>query len=299
MVRAVADIAILVINLVRILAAAQGGGSHAFADLDPFDGVDRHHGAGQIAVELAIDWRAKADGHALCHNLDHGTDGIVVLAAQVIQRVVPQHGGFGIGAPEIIAADFVPVKAAAVNGACAHLHHITGDFDLRCQRLQHLAGDTASGDARRSLARGRASTTAIIADAVFLVIGDIGVTGTKALGDIAIIFRALVGVADQQLDRGAGGLALEHAGQDLDRIGLLPLGGVAVLAGFALVQPMLQQRLVDRNAGRAAVHDSAQRRPVAFTPGGKAEQVTKCIQAHAYFPPLQMLGSDLGESVTR
>ena len=51
--------------------------------------------------------------------------------------------------------------------------------------------------------------------------------GAEAVGDLAIILGALIGVFDQQPDRRAGGSALENAGQDAHFIGFTPLGGEA------------------------------------------------------------------------
>ena len=94
----------------------------------------------------------------------------------------------------------------------------------------------------------------------------------EPVGDVAVVLRALIDVLDQQLDRRAGGLALEHAGQDLDLVGLLPLRRVARLARPALVEPVLDIGLGERDLRRHAVDDDADRRPVALAPGGEAEQ---------------------------
>src|SRR6266436_537824 len=75
-----------------------------------------------------------------------------------------------------------------------------------------------------------AAAAAIIADAVFLPVGVVGVAGTEAVGDVAVIPRALVDIVDHQVDRRAGGRALEGAGEDLDLVGLLALRRIARLA---------------------------------------------------------------------
>ncbi len=94
----------------------------------------------------------------------------------------------------------------------------------------------------------------------------------EAVGDVAVVPRALVDVIDREVDRRAGGLALEGAGEDLDLVGLLPLRRVARLAGPAAVEPMLDVRFGERDFRRHAVDDDADRRPMAFAPGGVAEQ---------------------------
>jgi hypothetical protein len=80
------------------------------------------------------------------------------------------------------------------------------------------AGDAAGGDAGRGLARRRAAAAAGVAQAVFQVVGDVGVAGAELGRDVAVVLGALVGVADHQLDRRAGGAALVGAREDLDRV---------------------------------------------------------------------------------
>jgi hypothetical protein len=119
----------------------------------------------------------------------------------------------------------------------------------------------------------------MVADAVFQLVGQIGMAGAEARRDVAVILGALVGVLDQQRDGRAGGLPLEHAGEDAHRVGFLPLRGEFGLARPAAVQPGLDVRLAQRQARRAAIHHAADRRPVAFAPGGDTEQMAEAVMA--------------------
>ncbi len=64
----------------------------------------------------------------------------------------------------------------------------------------------------------------------------------KLVLDLRIILGALISVLDQQRDRRsrrhlfAGVIADHHAGQDLDCVGLLPLGGEARLSRAAAIE---------------------------------------------------------------
>ena len=58
------------------------------------------------------------------------------------------------------------------------------------------------------------------------------------------------------------------------------LRGVFVLAGFALVHPVLDHLFGDRHTGGTAVHRGPQSRPVAFAPGGHAEKMAKAVDRH-------------------
>src|SRR5207247_7942822 len=113
---------------------------------------------------------------------------------------------------------------------------------------------------------------AVIPDAVFLPVGVVGVARPEAVGDVAVILRALIDIVDHQLDRRAGSLALEHAGQDLYFIGFPPLRRVARLARSAPVEPVLDVGFSERDARRHPIDDDADRRPVAFAPAGIAKQ---------------------------
>ncbi len=117
----------------------------------------------------------------------------------------------------------------------------------------------------------------------FSSIGEIGMAGPEAARDVAVVLRPLVDILDHQRDRRAGGQALEHAGEDADLVGFLPLGGEFRLAGPAAVQPGLDIGLGQRNARRAAIDDAADRRPVALAPGGDAEQMAEAVVRHASF----------------
>lgn len=67
-------------------------------------------------------------------------------------------------------------------------------------------------------------------------------TGAEAGGDIAIVFAALVGIADQESDGCAGGFAFEYAGEDFNLVGFTALGNMATGAGFAAVKVKLDIR---------------------------------------------------------
>ena len=66
-----------------------------------------------------------------------------------------------------------------------------------------------------------------IAQAVLLQVGVVGVARAEGLRDLAVVLAALVGVADQQADRRAGGLAFVDAREDLHPVRFLALGDVA------------------------------------------------------------------------
>src|SRR5436305_418033 len=137
---------------------------------------------------------------------------------------------------------------------------------------EDLARDGSRGDPRRGLARRGAPAAAVIADSVFFPISVVGVTRAETVGDVAVVLRALVGIFDQQLDWRAGRHPIESAAHDAHQIGFPALRRVARLAGLALVEPVLNVGFGERQPWRNAINDDADRRPVAFAPGGETEQ---------------------------
>jgi hypothetical protein len=145
---------------------------------------------------------------------------------------------------------------------------------------QPLLGHGTGGHHRCGEPRGRAPAAARVAQAVFVKVGVVGMAGTEGLQDVAVVLAALVGVADQQGNRCAGGLALVHAGEDLDRVGLVALRDELAGAGAAAVQIALDVGLAQGHAGRAAVDHAADGRAVGLTEVGDCEKGAKGVAAH-------------------
>jgi hypothetical protein len=72
--------------------------------------------------------------------------------------------------------------------------------------------------------------------AVLAPVGVVGMAGAEGVEKVAVVLAALVGVADQQRDRRAGGQPLVDAREDLHRVGLAALRHVAAGAGAAPVE---------------------------------------------------------------
>ena len=171
-------------DLVGILLAGQLGRSHARADLDALDGVDAHHGSGEILVELAVDRRAPAGGHAFGHHLDHGarprsrTCAARRDSSTTSRRCRHRARRTDCGRPR-------PSPSARGRPCAADLHQRAADGHAG----DDLARDRAGGDAHGGLARRGAAAAAIVADAVFLPVGEIGMAGAELVLDVGVVAR--------------------------------------------------------------------------------------------------------------
>jgi len=188
----------------------------------------------------------------------------------------------GIRAEERIALDLIPVPARALDSVLAHLdqraaHRHTGhDF----------ASDRTGGNTRGGFARRLAAAAAIVANAVFGVVGVIGVPRPVLVLDVGIVLGALVDVVDHERDGRpgrdlfAGRFIDEHAGEDFHLVRLAPLRGETRLARPPLVEVGLDVGLGQRDAGRAAVDHAPDRDAVAFAEGRDPEKMAEGIERH-------------------
>ena len=94
----------------------------------------------------------------------------------------------------------------------------------------------------------------------------------------------LVGIAYQKADGASGRFAFEHSGQQFHLVRFFAGSRDSALSRTTAVQLVLYEVLVDVDAGRKPVDDSAYSRPVAFSESRQPEYITKCI---AHVSPFQ------------
>src|SRR5699024_1049105 len=135
-------------------------------------------------------------------------------------------------------------------------------------------------NAHGGFASGGTSAAAIIAQAVFLFVGVIGMAWTENVFNCAVILRTLVSVFDQQTNAGAGSNAFKNTGENFDLIRLTTLGGIARCPRATTVEIVLQVRFRQRNTRRNTIDDAAERQPVRFAEGGYAKELSNCVSSH-------------------
>ena len=254
------------------------------ANLDTLDRIDRHHCRRKIAVQLAIDGLAKPGRNTVGDNFENRAGGTAGLA-HLIKIGFPFAGRHRIGAEERVVRCLVPVKPRTVDLVRADLHNTATDPVGRAKRsLQNLVGNRAGGypDCRFT-GRGPA-TTAIVANAVFLLIGEVSMAGSKLPCDVAVILGSLVLVADQHGYWRAGRHALENAGQDFNPVILAALRDKAALPRLAPVKIGLDQVFGQWHARRHAIDNAANAGAVAFTKAGEGKKGSETVVAHIRRP---------------
>src|SRR5258708_9959767 len=197
-------------HLVGVLLAAHGRDRKPVADIDAVHCVDAHQALGEVGIELVVDRIAQTDGNARRHDLDDRAARRATLA-HIVEIALPGLAGLAVGTPEGIVAGGVPIPFAAVDFLGAELDH--GATYLYAV-AQDFARDRAGRDAHCGLARRRAAPAAIVAHAVFLEVGVVGMGRPELVLDLGIVAAALVDVVDMEPDPRAGRGAPAPAPQD-------------------------------------------------------------------------------------
>ena len=146
--------------------------------------------------------------------------------------------------------------------------------------------DRSGRHAHRGFPRGRTAAAAMVPDSIFEIIGKVGVARPVGVLDRVVVLGALIGVLDQKRDRRSsrhlalGFFIMKNAGEDFDLIGLLPLGCEARGAGTPLFEESLDVAFFERDQGRAAIDDAADRATMAFAKSRDPEEMAEGVVGH-------------------
>ncbi|SUS07599.1 hypothetical protein DF3PB_470010 [uncultured Defluviicoccus sp.] len=262
---------------VIVFRSLQQRAGEAAADLEALGRGQREHGLGQVRLQPVEDRLAQARGQAAHAALDDPADGIA-LGAHLLDALDHELRGGGVRTTHGVGLDLLERREN--HGGRRHDIVDLGDESTHldvARELQDLAGDGAGRDATDGLAGGGAPAAAVVADAVFGRVGEVGVRGTEFLAHLRVGLGPLVAVAHQHGQRLAGRATLEDAGQKLDRIGFLARRGDVALSRPAAVEVGLDLGLGQGQLRRAAIHDDPDRGTVAFAPGGDLKKFAEGI----------------------
>ncbi len=160
-----------------------------------------------------------------------------------------------------------------------HLLHVGQDFHA-VAFAQELFRNSSCGDAANRFARTATSPTLPIANAIFGEICVVGMRRPELGGHLRIRFGTRIFIADPQANRGAQGLAIEDAGEDLHRVRFPAWRDNFGLPRTPAVEVRLNVGFAQSEPRRAAIHHHAHTAAVRFTPGRNPKQMAESI-AHA------------------
>lgn len=142
---------------------------------------------------------------------------------------------------------------------------------------------TAPAATRAVVSRAAAATTsAVIAESVAGVKGEVGVSGTVFVADIGVVTAALVGISDQDGEAGACGASVKDTGQDFRLVLFLPLCREQALSGTTSGEIRSEIIGGEVDTGRNAIDDHDVSGTVTFAGCGDAKQLTEGVTGHAF-----------------
>src|SRR5207244_9031941 len=166
---------------------------------------------------------APTDGYVVRNYRDARAAGISRFAQRIHERFELGHD-LVIGDKKRTRLNVAPILEW--NGLVAELRKMA-PYRYSVTLCEPLARDGSSRNADGRLARRLASAAAIVADAILLPIGVVGMSRTERVRNGRVVLAAWILVANEQGDRRTGGPTFEHTRENFHGIGLAPLRDVA------------------------------------------------------------------------
>jgi hypothetical protein len=272
-------------DLVVGLRAVGAGEVEALPEPNRLHGLDRHERAGQAAVQALLpgDVAAQPGDETERAYLEQAAERLVLLAHDV-DLLDHRLGGRVVQAAHrrlVHLGEVLRAQARALGGRdLADLDHVGEDLDA--EGPQEGLGQGATRHPGRRLARaGALEDVAHVGVAVLLAPGQVGVAGAREmdLGDLGLhrprvhplLPVGVVAVGHLQRDRAAEGAPVADARRDLRRVGLDLHPAAAAVAELAAREVAVEVLGGDLEAGRQALQDAGQARPVRLACGDEAE----------------------------
>ena len=143
-------------HLVGILLAASSAAAAKPSPIStPFTALMHISARGDVGIELAVDRRAEAGGHAVRHHLDHRAERGAGLARGASSASSHRAAAARSGQKKGFSSTVRPVPVGAVDAS--RRRSATSAPRMRHAGAEHLARDGAGGDAHRGLARARSA----------------------------------------------------------------------------------------------------------------------------------------------
>ena len=157
----------------------------------------------------------------------------------------------------------------------AHLRGESRDGNAVAPQCQF--GESAAYDPRECDAGRRASASSIVAEAVLLLIGIVGMGRTIECTISSIVLGTSIRIGNKKTNGCSRGLALKEATQQTHLVGLFAPRGERALTWATTVQLSLNEGLIDRYARRHAVDDATDSLAMALTKRSERVECTKRV----------------------
>ena len=259
---------------------ANVAGCKSRTDLDALDRIDAHQRAGEFGIELAVDRRAPSGGNPARMHFDNRANRAAGFAC-FVEHILPVAGGLGIRTPEWILSASAPSSSARDRWNACRSGSPRPEYEYRCpaliarrrrlrperrfrahwrgrrrdNRARHISGHRNNRHDPAGRCRGFRYSL-LTADRCFRSSSEIGVpvvTGPPV--------RSSSKVPDRIFTASSSRRCVTKRRR----------------ARAAFIQIALNEGRIERQARWAAIHDTAQRRPMTFAPGRHAKEMAERI----------------------
>ena len=235
----------------------------------------------EVRLQLVEHRLAEARRHSDGHEFAHAADRVAVLP-HVVDQLFHSPRRVGYRTPHRVRFHLFERHGGGVRDVGGHItdpRYVPQNPYPR--KAEHLLGDRPRRHSAHRLAGAAPPAAAVVAEAVLRVEGVIGVAGAVLVLDVAVVGAALVGVAEEEADRGSVGFSVEDARPDLRRVGLVALRGQFGLTGPAAGE--VGQKILDGEfqSGRAAVDNTEIPGAVTDAGRGDPEQLAERVACQA------------------
>ena len=227
-------------------------------------------------MQLAKGRFAKSSGTSF-YDAGYNTTNGVALGLYLADELSHTFCRFGVWTAYVIRLGYgqVVVLVSALETDVAHLLGVCLDGDSQLTESQF--GKGSGNNATDGLASRRASAATVVADAVFLPVGEVGMTGTEHVAKVVVVVAVLILVADDEADGLTGRLALEHAAQHLHLVCFLASGSQSALTRLATVELALYELHIHVNTGRHTVYHAPNGRPMTLAERCQPKYMSKTV----------------------
>jgi len=184
------------------------------SDFHSLDGINPHHGIRNLSIQPIEYGLNPAPGPSLCHYRNTGTHRITFIP-HFIQIRLQLWNNATIWCKKCIFLYGIPRLEGY--GDFSKLAHITANRHT-ITLLKPLLGYCARSYSDCCFTCAGATTTAIVAYAVFLPVGIICVARTKGFGNFAVVMTTLIFVSDQKSNGCTCCPTFEYTRQYLDSV---------------------------------------------------------------------------------
>lgn len=272
----------VLVEHVVVLGARHGGAGKARTKLETLGGGDGHHGMGQGGLELVETGLSEANGAVSNHAGDNTANRVVGVSVLLdnLDHLLTQsqigtsHGAGGVdtfSGDALKGADPLLVGGGSVHGHIANLRN-KGDNLNVVDGSQVLVGDGAGSHSANGLSGRRSASARRSLDAVLLLVGVVGMGGSRVVVHLRVVMGSLVLVLNQHSDGSTQSLAVLGSALNSNSVSLVSRSGESRLSGSSSGQLGLDIGLIEIHSGGDSIDNAADGLAVRLAVGGDLEK---------------------------